>query len=263
MESISRTGENQFGVKVPTETSAIFNLSQKKAGCQVTRYGMPTLENRERAGIAYNDAIRNGMSSEEALEYAAMEGGVEEEFRDMIPEWGKACKFKGQKRKYTEETKREAVAFFKKRIREVSSQTAYEEMCEKFGLGNFSRCMIYHWEKQLKKKDEKTAELKHDAEIARNKQKAEEPKRFTVAPVKEQVKKDFADTSRKCVHCGKEIPSFVGFAFCPFCGKPIETEKEYALRMGESLKAVLVQRGFSADMVAIVDTMLNVIQKGE
>jgi len=259
MESISRVGENQFGAKVPTETSAIFNITQKKVGCQVARYGMPTLENREKAGIAYNDAIKNGMSAEDAVEYAAMEGSISEEFRDMIPEWGKACRFKGKKRSYPEDTKREAVAFFEQRSKEISSQAAYEEMCAKFGFGHFDRCMIYHWAKQFKKKDAKTAELKRDAEKAR---RMEEKRRQE----REEAFKRKAEPSvevQKCAHCGNEIPPFTGFAFCPFCGKPIESEKEYALRMGESLKAILIQKGFATEMVAIVDAMLNVIRKGE
>ena len=254
----SRVGENQFGAKVPTETSAIFNLESKpkKPVVRVARYGMPSLKNREAAGIAYREALRGGMSEEEAIEYSAMEAEVPSEFWELIPSWGDACKFKVKRNFYSDEIKRAAIEYFDTRKEEVGSKQAYTDMCKKFDL-TLERSQIYHWRHQFDKKDKKASELKRDAEKARKMEEARNERSV-------QNAQDTASPKlpgQKCAHCGKEVPSIYGFVFCPFCGKPLESEKDYAIRMGESLKAVLIQKGFQQDMVAIVDTMLNVIKK--
>jgi len=245
---VSRAGENQFGAKVPTEASAIFNVMPKKKIVQVVRYGMPDMEKRKEAGTAYNDAVSGGLSDAEALEYAAMECGIPEDFQKMIPEWAKGCETKKKQVHtfYPEEFKLKVVRAFFAYSEEFGVNVGIEKTNEEFGI-HVDKSMVYRWERKLKEK----------GKIADTHKRRKKSKNATgETKVTEEVQ------GQKCVHCGMEVPQYIGFAFCPFCGKPLESEKEYAIRMGESLKAVLMQKGFAQDMIAIVDTMLSVIYKG-
>jgi len=260
MEAIinTRCGENQFGAKVPTETEAIHNLTAgNRRSTQVARFGMPSIEKRTEAANVFNEALSAGMTKEEAVGLAMITTEIPEDFSDMIPEWARLIGARPHveeddgikhRKRYTVEFKKEFVKYFyKMRDAGYGVNKAVELANEKFGIA-IADNVIYRWEKRV------GMSHRNYGLYGTNVNDGDADSNKTSSP-NQSVAKSLAT----CAHCQKEIP-ISGFSFCPYCGKPLETEKQYVLRIGESLKDVLIKKQLD-NMIFYVDMMLDLIKR--
>lgn len=244
--------------------------NEKRHNTQVARYDKPNLDERQKAADIFNEALDSGMDEQEALELVRLSTGIDGEWLKCVPDWAHRVKkpqkkkrpsyskeFKEQvSKKYREfrnkglgklesmletnkalnvevseksfyrwaeeycdrkahtdtETREEAVAAFKEyRDNGLSVLDAYERVTRNLGI-NVSLQTIYTWMNRCAKNhgnaEPKAAKPKAAKEEAATAKKTDKP-------------------AYKC-DCGHELDS--EFAFCPYCGKKVESDKERALK---------------------------------
>lgn len=255
VEQTRRDATNQFGAFVPTETTAIHNIAvENKPRGGVDRNVPPPIELREKAARTYAEAIKCGMSAEEALSMSVLETGIDENFKDRIPVWAERIGLitnaeepkteKRDRRHYDDKLKKKMVAYYAKYREENPYATASDSMkatFEKFGV-ELDKSVFYRWIKQYtKSKPGKKASVTLDTVnvVARPE---------TAPPI-------------KCEHCGRELFGS-DFVFCPYCGNKMESKVERMTRMCREV-AEFLRMINKHDYAAVVDGAIEMIAEGK
>ena len=251
---------NQSGCAVPTEYEAIRNMTRRPGG--VAHYDRPDLDKRQKAVDAYREAKDAGMTEEESVQLAAMTAGITGEWIACIPGWaGRAVENRKQIR-YTKEEKRKIVSLVTEyRKKGISNRKSLQMVNKELGT-KVSLESLRQWTNELGVKSpslrkQYTDEEKQNVIELFNKYRASMTTRKAANEVNKELGTHFdpalifrwirtaeekeVKTEEKtvCTHCGQEIPSIgIKFAFCPFCGGRLETERERMIRLLSEVKTL-------------------------